>query len=356
VHKARGNPDSVFAKALVQVKSARFLPVISLVYVFYAAVVLFFGLQVVEIASGYERYFYEASTLLLMSLNKQTEKYDYPLMAIKGRDSIGEKEKPRILVVGDSFVWGQSLSNVNQIWWNMMARELERRGHDCEVFAVGYLGSSTYDEYVWFRDTAVLEDIQPDLIIMGYVTNDPDLSRLDGSAGVEEMLRSDTFECGWLRALFPGLYDYLKTISSLMNRDENGNIYVAWVHMLTGDENLERYDKYVLQPMGGLIRESGIPMIVIPMSIGFLEDIEECKDVMPLFERAGFPVYDPLRMLYEQALLKKYRKLMYANPIDGHPGPAASWLIGRYAADVVGQDYATIMAKNGNGGGGKAHL
>jgi len=359
MRRARGNPGSIITKSLVRVKGVRFLPVISLVYVFYAAVVLFFGLQLVEIASGYEHYFFEDNTLLLMSLDKQTKKYDYPLMAIKGRDSIGEKERPRILVLGDSFVWGQGLSNVNQIWWNMMARELERRGYDCEVYAVGVGGASTYDEFVWLRDTSVLEDIQPDLIIVGYVTNDPYLSWLYDGKGEWELVVSYSdraLACGWLRALFPGLYDYLNMLSLMRIYNENGNIYAAWVHKLVESENLERYDKYVLQPMGGFIRESGIPMIVIPTSIGLLDDIEDCKDVMPLFERAGFPVYDPLRMLYEHASLKKYRRLMYANPIDPHPGPAASWLLGQYAADVVEQDYAAIMARNGNEGGQSTYV
>jgi len=359
MHRARGNPGSIFTKSLLRVKGARFLPVISLVYAFYAATVVFFSLQVVDIASRYERYFYESNTLMVMTQEKLTQKYEYPLMAIKGRDSIGEKKKPRILVLGDSFVWGYGLSNMNQIWWNMMARELERRGYDCDVYAAGIFGARTYDEYVWLRYTTLLEDIQPDLIILGYVTNDPDMSWLDGRKSDWELVRSygdRALGCGWLRPLFPGLYDYLNMMFVFMGHDADGNSYAVWYYTLTTSENLEIFSIHLLQPMGEFIRESGIPLVVIPTSIGLLEDIEECKDVMPLFERAGFPVYDPLRMLYEHALLKKYRRLMYANPIDGHPGPASSWLLGRYAADVVEQDYATIMEKNGDGGGRSTYL
>jgi len=360
MHKARGNPGSVFTKSLFRVKGARVLPVISLVYVFYAAVVLFFGLQVVEIASGYERYFYEDNTLLLMSMEKLTQKYDYPLMAIKGRDSIGEKRKPRILVVGDSDVWGSGLSNSNQIWWNMMARELERRGYDCEVFALGRRGASTYDEYLWLRDTSVLEDIQPDLIILGYVTNDPDMSWMDGVTSLDDMLRSyddRAFDCGWLRALFPGLYDYLKAMFFFMSHDEDGNSYVVWEYMLAGDENLENYYTHVVRPLGEFARAIEIPLLVIstpedPVASNFEANYQR---VLPLFEQAGLPVYNPLALFAGQYSDAKYVDYYHVSPVDSHPGPATSLFLGQYAADVVEQDYATILAKNGNRGGAK-HL
>jgi len=62
-----------------------------------------------------------------------------------------------------------------------------------------------------------------------------------------------------------------------------------------------------------------------------------------MLEQAGFPVFSALEMLYEHAESGKYSGMMVASPIDPHPGPAASWLIGRHAADVLEQNYASIL-------------
>ena len=175
MHRGKGNPDSVFAKALL--RGIRVLPVRSFAYAFFAAVIVFFGLLVADRASGYLALVREDFTGIFMNYEKLSTKFAYPLMAIKGREEISQGH-PKILVVGDSFVWGDGSTNLNQIWWNVMARELERRGYDCQVYAAGLCRASTYDEFLWLKDTPLLEDIEPDLVIIGYVTNDTDMNSI----------------------------------------------------------------------------------------------------------------------------------------------------------------------------------
>ena len=77
------------------------------------------------------------------------------------------------MVISDSWVWGDGYANMNDIWWRQLARELRRRGYaDVEVLGVGKRGASTHDELDQLRK--VFPKYRPDLVIMGYVTNDAD--------------------------------------------------------------------------------------------------------------------------------------------------------------------------------------
>jgi len=371
MRRNKNNPGSVFKKSLFRVKSVRVFPVTSLAYAFFSFVILFFGLLAVDRASGYERCFQEDLIETFMGLEKFDGTLDYPLMAIKGRENI-RGEHPKILVLGDSFVWGHGLSNSNQIWWSIMASELARRGYDCEVYAVGYPGASTYDEFRWLRDTALLEDIQPDLIIIGYVTNDADLDTLRADMGMESHLpeyvdqRLDGIAStlwdgkkGLLQEIYPNTYVFLwmKFLSGgSMGRRLRllqpvfGYTYTDWEEELAKDINLKDYNTYVLQPMGEFIeRDSGVPSIVMPTPEaprGKNYDLLY-GDVLPLFEQAGFPVYNPLGKFIEQYPKpnRKLDKYYLVSPVNPHPGPLTSWFLGKYAADVLEQEYASVIGE-----------
>jgi hypothetical protein len=98
---------------------------------------------------------------------------DYTIM--KRGDKIGSKNgKKRILVVGDSFVWGWAQDNINNVWWKQLSYALKKNGYqDVEIIAAGMNGFSIVDEtQKIILDEEYIESIQPDLIIIGYVYND----------------------------------------------------------------------------------------------------------------------------------------------------------------------------------------
>lgn len=79
----------------------------------------------------------------------------------------------RILVTGDSFVWGDGYPNINVVWWRQLERELRRRGYlDVEVLGAGRCGASTGDQMARMED--YLQTYNPDLVIWGFCENDPD--------------------------------------------------------------------------------------------------------------------------------------------------------------------------------------
>ena len=337
-------------RALFQMKSVRIFPARSFVYAFFAAVLLFFGLLAADRASGYDQLINEDFAGVLMNLEKLDTGLKYPLMAIRGREEIRQGQA-KILVVGDSFVWGEGLTNLNQIWWNVMARELERRGWDCEVYAAGAPGASTYYEFAMLRDTSLLEDIQPDLIILGYVTNDVDLRDLDARFPEYESTRQMysrvmgsyhiRLQAG-KKKLAGGIFYNMNAYNT---RRQVAGEYKDMEEDRLRDDRLEVYNRDVLQPMGGFFARTGIPMIVIPTPEGPRAKNYALlyRDVLPLFERAGFPVYNPLDKFKEKYPNRKPNKYFRANATNPHPGPATSWFLGAYAADVVEQNYAAVL-------------
>jgi len=365
VRKSKGNPNSIFKKELFRVKSLRVFPVISLVYFFYALAFTVTGLLVADKISGYDRYIDEYPVVTKMILEKfpgrnLANQIGYPLVAIDANKQIGEKVRPRILVVGDSFIVGFGLSNSNHTWWHMMESELGRRGYDCEVYTVGYEGASTYDEYLWLKDSSLLQDIQPDLIIIGYVENDPDLENLGW--GIKFHLpRALSFIQGRtnLSSPYPSLR-YLLGLSmgwklglteNRFNNSEYDYTITAWPRILVQNENLERYDSHVIQPLSKLVREKGIPLVLYPTPETpdkyYFESLY--TPVLPLFEQAGIPVYNPLNSFIEQypnfgknrMSINHFR----AGPVDFHPGPASSTFLGQYAADFLEQNYPSILGQ-----------
>ena len=98
--------------------------------------------------------------------------------------------KARILVIGDSFVWGDGYVNANDIWWRQLERELHRRGYwNVEVVAAGFNGLSTQDELVGLRSGGLARLGSPDLVVLGYVTNDPDVRDAKGRPLVKDIAR-----------------------------------------------------------------------------------------------------------------------------------------------------------------------
>ena len=88
---------------------------------------------------------------------------------------------------------------------------LERRGYDCSVYAAGWPNASTYDEYTWLRDTPILDDIRPDLIVVGFVTNDLVSPSPDEDEENDFSLLAKAAHYGFsqLRSIFPGLFERL---------------------------------------------------------------------------------------------------------------------------------------------------
>lgn len=83
-------------------------------------------------------------------------------------------DRVKVLVIGDSFVWGHGIIDTDMRWPEL----LERRLNDAtapgmfEVTAFGSRGLSTLGQSQFFT-TERVDALDPDVVVLGYVENDP---------------------------------------------------------------------------------------------------------------------------------------------------------------------------------------
>ena len=83
--------------------------------------------------------------------------------------------KVRILAIGDSFVWGDGVANMDETWPRALEAKLNRAvGRDLfQVIAIGQSGAATFNEVAWLKQGSLISDNDIDAVVLGYVTNDP---------------------------------------------------------------------------------------------------------------------------------------------------------------------------------------
>lgn len=94
----------------------------------------------------------------------------YPLL--KNLTSAELDDALNIVVIGDSFVWGAQSLNRNELFWRVLENTLRDNGIKANVYGVGATGANAYEELSWLCDSTLVEDLDPDLVIFGYVYND----------------------------------------------------------------------------------------------------------------------------------------------------------------------------------------
>ena len=197
-----------------------------------------------------------------------------PVLAFGGDLSGSTKAsgKSRILVIGDSFVWGDGYVNANDIWWRQLERELHRRGYwDVEVVAAGFLGASTQDQLTWLRAGGLARLGSPDLVILGYVTNDPDIRDATGASMVLQIGRDIPLR-QWrvldrsIGRVTPNLAGQLKQrlTAKWQAGVRDAYPYGEWELKLLEPPNIDAY-RDVVGELGAFLRGTGIPYFVVTL-------------------------------------------------------------------------------------------
>ncbi len=263
------------------------------------------------------------------------------------------RSKPhRILVMGDSFVWGAPYLTLNHMWWRQLAIELQHRGYqEVEVIAAGVSGMSTRDELDLAR--YAVPEFRPDLILWGFVTNDPDervVKQIDSSqlappipGRVQKVIRNFT----------PRLLDLFTTrrsdkLAKCYLGPKYGYDYSEWILRIHEGQNFEMYRKTVLAVRAFLdeIQTPGL-MVTLPEA-PIAERLAFSYDkVLPLWRDAGIPVQDNL-----PALIERFPAVQTTgpqaiswgiNPADSHPGSRSTAMIAQLTADRLERDYPQFL-------------
>lgn len=282
--------------------------------------------------------------------------------------------KKRILVMGDSFVWGDGYSNINTLWWRQLGQELKARGYnDVEVISAGLCGASTHDQLDWVK--ALIPKYTPDLVVFGYVTNDPDEASSNGKSIVKMLpkeLVDDSKLIATLQPLLPNLAGQLRQIRKMANQAHMQTKsaafeYSDWELQLLQGDNFKAYS-HTVEELGSYLKDAKTPGFVIGLPAGFQNKTKENSagshdffervknyneeryaPVKPIFAKAGLRFVDTASQFVEAA--KKDPQLkgstsplrLGINPGNGHPGPFSTHFYATSAADVIEQSYPSAL-------------
>ena len=313
--------------------------------------------------TNYEWTWYEENNLLyVMQLDKypSADSLDFPVVMLKNEE-IPEKEKDekRILVIGDSFTYNYGGDNINYTWWKQLNRKIKEEGYsNVNVYATGKPFTNTADELEKvLNNEQLMERIDPDLIIVGYVRNDPEERDETNSYNLLKQIGDQPPENNEIYKNNPTLYqemieryssmevdyDKLKSMGDLLGlyRDD------IWALLLVEGENLQKY-KDVLKKFDNRMKELDIPYFF------YFTDI---RDGNKLIEQALDTVLNAMKELGISTQIVPYdyeyiginlpqTKEDYRfgiNPVDEHPGVAVNHVFATNALDILKKNYSFIF-------------
>lgn len=183
-----------------------------------------------------------------------------------------DESKVRILILGDSFVWGDGYENSADLWWKKLNVELRDRGYDnIDIYAAGQCGSSTEDQLFWITKTNMIEEIKPDMIIIGYVYNDAQRYTIEYKNGEYAgryfrvaINNEKLFNCKRMAQVFPNVGYLLENminnkINTYRNFDDTtGYPGSIWPAKTVEGKELEDYDYEVVDPLGEFCVGGGV--------------------------------------------------------------------------------------------------
>jgi hypothetical protein len=241
-------------------------------------------------------------------------------------DAVRREEKEpgiyRVAVLGDSFIWGDGVT-YEQIWSHKLEQLLAAAYPGrVEVISWGLRGWSTLDEFHFLKARGLT--FHPDLLIIGYVPNDPDL----GNYRQRYFRLNTVLLMQPLRRLFPDAVNFLgEELEAQLSRWVDLG-YGNWEAKLYNPENLARYGQ-LLREVADFCRKNRLPLLMVhtpPNCDAGYQD--RFSKIAPLLEAAGIRYLDTYPAMVRD--LGHYPPLqLQANPANGHPGPLVTAVYAR---------------------------
>lgn len=228
--------------------------------------------------------------------------------------------KKRIAVLGDSFVHGDGIQT-KDIWSHKLQEKFKHAGRDdVEILTWGLSGWSTQDQLKFLKEKG--KDFEIDTLIIGHVTNDPDMKRVK-----IKLLR-------W--------HLYLKTLKLVFRESMNfiGNAvnsilrsfvlkdwgYHVWEKELHSDENLVHYTNLLEKLVAFCKKQSWKLYIVFTPANHMPHHREYFSKVEKIYKKLGVTTLNLYPKVKNELGHLPNRKL-WANPANAHPGPLVTEVI-----------------------------
>ena len=281
---------------------------------------------------------------------------EYPLITLRRKELVEEEQKKKILIIGDSYITGNGFSNINYAWWRQLELELYDRGYyNVEICAAGIGGHSTYDEMNWLVNTSLVKDVEPDIIIIGYVRNDPELDDEKGNPIVKHTDKIDYFSNNiilkTIKQLFPNItYKINNMINDKVEskgeyNDETGYPYNIYYDVLTNEKWSKEYNNLAVKPLGKYLNSLEIPSFVVTTPDTVNSKFKQWYNVLDLFEKSNIKTYNMYSEFSKRIENSKDIYNKKANPVNGHPGTLSTKFYAEYVADLLESNYPEVLGK-----------
>lgn len=251
-----------------------------------------------------------------------------------------------ILVLGDSFTWGEASLNRNELFWRQMERMLRAQGYNVRVSAVAAEGATGYEELHWLVDGAA-EDFSADLVIFGYVFNDA-MRPGNGFGAMPQRLVIPSLT--WLEKTLPRfaqkVYAYVdaKTLYTKKYGDRYKDSYIS----VLDDDLTPYYREHFVEPLAAYSKERDLPAVVVtlPNETNSLLLEELYRPLEDIFEGTGIGYYNSCEAFKKQYGANQHKKNITVNAMNVHPGSAAHRFYAEYICDFLLRDYADVLGQS----------
>jgi hypothetical protein len=264
-------------------------------------------------------------------------------------------DRVKVLVIGDSFIWGHGIVDTDMRWHDLLERELNTNTSPgtFEVVGMGSRGLSTLGQSQIFT-AEMIDRLDPDVVVLGYGENDQiprgdeagicaDGAATCGMLSLESL--PEYVECvagrkGGAPALVRKLvHPILPNLAAELARRacDNGETRTA-------EESPEYYFEILRKPTAGpywslFVEAAGTlrasigerPAVVVPTLTDFIP-AEETAAVLDVFEKAGWDVA-PMPTTEKRTASVDDRSVLHVMPnVDRHPSAV---LTTAYATDAA---------------------
>lgn len=267
--------------------------------------------------------------------------------------------RKRVLLVGDSFVYGTGVANPDDMLGERLEDELNKAagGNAFDVQVLGLHGASTMEEAEWLTDE-LLEEIDPDLIVVGFVPNDvvpsgreaalcgsdlfcdqsvtstdlPEYAAcLNGEAGIlPKIIRYS------IKPFFPLVAETMLSRFCDLGRIASETSTQSYADLVAVPSE-GPYWKYFLTALDRFAEiNTAIPVTFSPLYPEY--DRGETRDfVINTIRERGITVSE-MSLSYEAVYQARSTRNLWVNPVDAHPN--------RYLNELFAEDIVAALTQN----------
>lgn len=246
----------------------------------------------------------------------------------------------RIVLIGDSFAWGQGISEEER-FGNLIEAKLDAGGFPVDVVNLSRPGAETLDHIEVLREPALR--LRPDFVLLQWFVNDFENGDYSGRPKYLRLIPSDTIN-NYLHAN-SALY-YLANLLWMNVQDwlagERHVTYMDYMAARFGDFDGAESERGVLalRRFIDICRSAGIPVgfVLFPFLSDDLPDYQLAflhERVMSLCQEQKLTCLD-MRQVYSEYPPVSALRL---NLFDNHPGPEANSIAASAIIDLFGSQW-----------------